>query len=337
MRRWLVVFTQLMVVIWVVTFASACAHAPAVTTAAAPVSTTAPSDPKAPSGSKDAEESAPHGSRGAAEPIALPFHLVDGKSGAPVDDAAFGKRLGAARVVYVAEEHPNPHHHAAQLAVLERAYAIDPSVGLGLEMLPRTLQPALDAFVAGTTDEAAFLAAVDWQKTWGFPFGFYRPLLAFCRAHKLHAYALNAPRAITHTIAFDGQEALTAEQKQQLPKLEPGPSAHRELVREAFGGHPHGKFSDAKFERFYLAQLVWDETMADRAAAALAQPGAPRRLVVVAGEGHVRRFAIPDRAARRGAKPYLTIVPLFASDADDAQKDNVADLLWVLETPGATP
>jgi uncharacterized iron-regulated protein len=277
------------------------------------------------------EPHAPHGSRGATEPIALPHHVA-GKDGAPVDDARLAKALADARVIYVGEEHPNPHHHAAQLEVLEAAYAADPSIGVGLEMLPRTMQASLDAFVAGTLDEAGFLAAVDWKKTWGFPFGFYRPLLVFCRDHHLRAWALNAPRAITHAIAHDGIETLTPEQKRELPELVPGPEPHREQVREAFGAHPHGKFSEAQFERFYTAQLVWDETMADSVSKALAGPSAPHRLLVIAGAGHTRRFAIPLRATRRGAGPALTILPLLDTELSDALKDAPADLFWVLET-----
>ncbi len=292
-----------------------CAHPSAVVQPAAPV----------------AEEPHVHGSAGASEPITLPHHVID-QAGTPVGDGRLAERVKAARVIYVGEEHTNPHHHAAELEVLVAAHASDPSVGLGLEMLPRAMQPSLDAFVDGTLDEPAFLAAVDWKKTWGYPFGLYRPLLVFCRDHHLRAFALNAPRELTHAVAHDGLDALTVEQKQQLPDLRPGPAAHRELVREAFGGHPHGKFSDAKFERFYAAQLVWDETMATSVAAALTGPAAPQRLVVVAGEGHTRRFAIPERAQRRGAGAFLTILPLLDKELSDAQKDSAADLYWVLET-----
>jgi uncharacterized iron-regulated protein len=305
---------------------AACAHAPPpapTTPTAASAATTA--------GSDEAEPHA-HGERGADRPIKLPHHVIDGATGTAVDGAAFDARLRAAKAIYVGEEHPNPHDHAAELEVLERAFAVDPQVGLGLEMLPRTMQPALDDYLAGKLDEAGFLTAVDWPKTWGYPFGLYRPLFQFCRDHHLRAFALNAPRALVHAVAKVGLDGLSADEKKQLPNIVPGPAAHRELVREAFGQHPHGRFADWQFERFYAAQLVWDETMAESVAAALAQPNAPHRLVVVAGEDHVRRFAIPDRAARRGIAPYLTILPVFAEDADDAQKDRVADLLWVLET-----
>jgi uncharacterized iron-regulated protein len=266
----------------------------------------------------------------AAGPVALPHRAVDGEGGAELSEPALERKLRAARVVFVGEEHPNPHHHAAQLELLERAYAADPSLGLGLEMLPRTLQAPLDAYVAGTLDEGGFLRAVDWEHNWGFPWAMYRPLVEFCRAHHLPAYALNAPRELAHAVAKSGVAGLTPSQRQELPELKPGPEAHREFVREAFAQHPHGKFDEARFERFYQAQLLWDETMADRIAAALKSPGAPAHVLVIAGEGHTRAWAIPDRAARRGAAPYLTVLPVLDEDEADARHDHVADILWVL-------
>jgi uncharacterized iron-regulated protein len=295
-------------------FMFACAHAP----------------PAPAENEKEAEE--PHGAHGAhGAPIALPYHLVDGNSGKPLDGAVFDAELRASRVIYVGEEHPNPHHHAVEIEVLERVAALDPSLSLGLEMLPSTLQAPLDQFVAGALDEAKFLEAVDWSNTWGYAWGFYAPLVSFCRDHKLAAVALNAPLTLAHAVAKKGLAGLTAEEKQQLPEMQMGPEAHRERVREAFGAHPHGKFSKDQFERFYAAQLVWDETMATRVAATLSAAGAPHRMLVVAGEGHTERDAVPDRAARRGATPYLVIVPLFESELADAVKEHAADVLWVLE------
>jgi uncharacterized iron-regulated protein len=282
------------------------------------------------------ETSPHHGEHGATEPIALPYHLVDGHTGAALDDEALDQRLRAARVIYVGEEHPNPHHHAVEIAVLQRVYQIDPSVALGLEMLPKNLQTPLDDFVAGRLTEEKLLDEVDWQKTWGYPWGFYAPLVRFCHEHALQAVGLNAPRALVHDVAHLGLERLPPEEKQQLPEISPGPEAHRELVREAFGAHPHGKFSQEQFDRFYAAQLVWDETMATRVAETMSAPNAPHRMVVAAGDGHVRHFAIPDRAARRGAAPYLVIVPLFEDEVAEAQREGAADVLWALSTRRAS-
>jgi hypothetical protein len=46
----------------------------------------------------------------------------------------------------------------------------------------------------------------------------------------------------------------------------------------------------------------------------------------------VRRFAVPERAARRGAAPFLTIFAALDDDRADALKEHAADLLWVLAT-----
>ncbi len=302
------------IVVVALVFAAGCAHAP-LPTAAQP------------------EAEAPrHGEKGATEPIPLPHRVVDADSGDELADRNFDDKLRASRVIYVGEEHSNPHDHAAELEVLERAFAVDPSLGLGLEMLPHTYQGSLDAFLAGTLDEAGFLKAVAWDETWGYAWGLYRPLLVFCREHHLPAFALNATRDLAHAVAEKGVDGLSAQQRQMLPELQPGPAPHREYVREAFARHPHDRFDDTEFEHFYLAQLVWDETMAGNVAAALKEANAPAHLVVVAGEGHTRRFAVPDRAARRGAAPYLTILPVFDEDEADARRDRVADVLWVLRT-----
>jgi uncharacterized iron-regulated protein len=265
-------------------------------------------------------------------PIALPHRVVDGDSGDELTERALDERLRAARVIFVGEEHANPHDHAAELEVLESAWKADPSLGFGFEMLPRTYQGSLEAYVAGTLDEKEFLKAVDWEHTWGYAWGLYKPLLEFCRAHHLPAFALNAPRDLAHTVAFKGLDALRPAERALVPELKPGPPAHREMVREAFAQHPHGRFDGEAFERFYQAQLVWDETMADRIAAALGSEHAPRHLVVVAGAGHTQKFAVPARAVRRGVTPCLTILPVLDEDEADARADKVADILWVEKT-----
>ena len=297
MRSW----TSLAILFWL-----GCAHAPAAPTEAAP-----------------AAEESPHGMKGASEPIPLPYHVIDLATGRTLTRDELTQRLAQARVIYVGEEHRSPHDHAVELDVLEMAHA-----ALGMEMLPATLQPALDAFVGGASDETAFLSAVDWEHTWGYAFGLYRPLLDLCKKAHAHAFALNAPRGLAHAVAKNGTDGLSPDEKRALPEMVPGPPAHREMVREAFGQHPHGKFEAAQFERFYQAQLVWDETMAAR----VAEIAKNERLVVIAGEQHVRRFAIPQRAERRGVKDQLVILTAFPDDVDDAKREGACDLLWVYET-----
>lgn len=252
----------------------------------------------------------------------FPFQVRDGQSGQVVAPTELAARLAAAQVVYAGEQHDSPAAHAVQQLLLEALYAQNPSVGVGVEMLPRNMQAALDDYTAGRSDEAAFLKAVDWPKTWGFDFALYRPLFAFCRAHRLRMFALNAPRSLTRALRKDGVAGLPPTERALLPDGYPwpAPEEHRAALRTVFDQHPHpaGKESgppdpaarEAAFERFYLAQQLWDESMAQAVAEALAGPGAPRQVLVLAGGGHVGRHAIPPRAARRGVTRGLSVLPV---------------------------
>ncbi|MBW2464263.1 MAG: ChaN family lipoprotein, partial [Deltaproteobacteria bacterium] len=87
--------------------------------------------------------------------------------------------LGRARVIYVGEAHDDPAHHRAQRAILAALHGQDPDIALGVEMVQRPFQPALDAWVQSEgheDDVAALLAAVEWEDRWGFDFELYRPL-----------------------------------------------------------------------------------------------------------------------------------------------------------------
>ena len=270
---------------------------------------------------------------------------VRGQVTSPATLADLDAAMAQAQAIYVGEAHDDPHIHEVQRKLFERALAQEPPaqaapgtqspgaappLGLGLEMLPRTMQGPLDDYAAGRADEAAFLAAVDWPKTWGYPFDYYRPLLALCREHRLPAYALNAPSSLSRAVARGGLAGLADADKRALPEIVPGPPAHRAQLEAAFKEHGGGKLGPEVLERYYQAQLVWDETMADSVARALAAPGAPRRILVALGDGHARRFAVPDRARRRGVARDVVVLPVY-KDQLESDTGEGADFLWVME------
>ncbi len=218
-----------------------------------------------------------------------------------------------ARVIYVGEEHDDPAHHRAQLQILESLHDRDPSVALGVEMVQRPFQPALDAWVAGESDEAALLEGIEWEERWGFDFALYRPLFVACRERGIPMVALNAEKELTRAVARSGIDGLDDEERALLPALDLEVEAHREMIEEALSGHPN--MTPAFFERMYAAQVVWDETMAARVAETLDQETGPARMMVIAGAFHVRHgLGIPDRAARRGAAPHRIVLPVSPDD-----------------------
>jgi uncharacterized iron-regulated protein len=71
--------------------------------------------------------------------------------------------------------------------------------------------------------------------------------------------------------------------------------------------HAHPGVDAENLERFYAAQVVWDETMAESASRWLAAHAPVRRLLVVAGQAHCQRSAIPNRLERRGVRHVAAI------------------------------
>ncbi|MFO0578529.1 MAG: ChaN family lipoprotein [Polyangia bacterium] len=272
------------------------------------------------------------------------LQLRDGATGAALGEEALRARIRSARAIYVGERHDSVASHRAQLAVVALAYSVDPSLGVGLEMLPQALQPQLDAYVVGSVDEDGFLRAVEWPKTWGFDFALYRPIFEFCRAHGVRLFALNAPRNLSRAVRQKGVTGLSAAEREALPAGYPwpAPTAHQAMLRAiwsahaaqhggAAGGSAHGAAApvadaerEASFQRFYTAQLVWDEAMAQAVVTVLqGAAGAPQRLVVLAGTGHVGRHAVPERAARRGVTASLTLGPIEGDAAPPTGAESV--------------
>jgi uncharacterized iron-regulated protein len=243
-------------------------------------------------------------------PREAPGAILDHRTGRTTSFDAMADRLATAAVVCVGEDHDQAKHHAFQARVLEALadrWRGKP-VALGLEMFSRPFQPALDAYVRGEIDEAAMLERTEWAKRWGFGWEMYAPMLRLCRARGIPVLALNAEKEVTRTVSRGGLEALTPEQRASLPPLDASDAGHRAFVKEAFGAHGASMPAE-RFERFYLAMVIWDEVMSTTAADWLAANGPESRVVVVAGNGHVAdRWGIPSRAARKSGRAAMVVV-----------------------------
>jgi len=262
----------------------------------------------------------------ATRPVSLPHRLVDGQTGAAMDPSELRARIATAQLVVVGEEHPNPHHHGAQRELVELALQLQPSLALGLEMVAVPRQPILDRWLTDGND-AALVAGLDWEHTWGFPFGLYQPMMDAVRKAHRPVYALNALSSLARKISRKGLSALDDAERASLPELVPGPESHRAFFKDAMSGHGH-ILDEPTLERYYTAQLLWDETMAARAAE-IVKAGTPL-LVVLAGAGHARRDAVAQRAQRRGVAPTLTVLPVTEKDLPRALADHQSDVLWVI-------
>ena len=266
---------------------------------------------------------------------ALPFAIVDGHTGRAVATDAFWAALAGARAVCVGEEHPNPHHHWAQLQVVERLAAAPGTRALGLEMIQTPMQGVVDDFVAGVIDEATFLSRSGWADRWGYPWALYQPMIATARGHRWAVRALNAPAELVKRVGKVGVAGLEAEERARLPELVLDDAKHRawfDALMAEMG--QHGGEHMPSPDNLYAALVVWDEAMAGNAAAWL--DGGGDAIVILAGNGHCHDSAVAGRLRRRGATPVLSVRPIIDDGKGGvaaALTENNVDYLFIMTMP----
>lgn len=256
-------------------------------------------------GSGDRLDLRPGGAANAAV-CPAPGEWRSGKGDA-IDPSSLYRELAKAQVVLLGEQHDRLEHHRWQLHTLAALHALRPDLVIGLEMLPREAQEALDAWVAGEIDEAQFLAQSRWHEAWGFDPQLYLPILHFARMNRIPVFAINLERSLVTRIAREGWEAVPAEERYGIPPPVGLTKSYEDYLKTVLLGHPTGG-EDGDLERFVAAQLVWDRAMA----AGLADAARDGRLAVgLVGSGHLGRDrGVPHQLRDLGITESRSLMPL---------------------------
>jgi uncharacterized iron-regulated protein len=215
---------------------------------------------------------------------------------------AIAAKLQATRVVYLGESHSRYEDHLLQLRMIRAMYHQNPELAIGMEMFNHVDQPVLDRYVLDhTIDEVDFLRQSHYFEKWSFDYRNYRDIVNFARANRIPVLALNLDKETVSSIYRDkGLDGLAKELRDSLPpERDLSLPDYRERISSFFMMHPQQPGQENKFNDFFEAQAIWDETMAETAADYLtAHP--ERRLAVLAGRGHVEKEnGIPPRLNRR--------------------------------------
>jgi uncharacterized iron-regulated protein len=234
--------------------------------------------------------------------------------------------LANKRVVFIGEQHTRYDHHLSQLEIIRRLHALHPQLAIGMEMFQQPFQRHLDEYVAGTIDEQAMLRATEYYRRWRMDYRHYAPILRYAHEHGLAVIALNVPAELTHKVAHVGLDGLSDEDRRQLPAdIAPADEAYRQRLKEVFDHHPNDE--EHSFEHFLEAQLLWDEAMAERAAAYL-EEHPDHHLIVLAGNQHLAwGNTIPQRLQRRTQVTAASIL----NGWDGPVKPGLADFLLLPE------
>ncbi|HIK29077.1 MAG: ChaN family lipoprotein [Oscillatoriaceae bacterium SKW80] len=245
------------------------------------------------------------------------------------------RELAKANVIYLGETHDSVKDHKAQLDIIRELHRKNPKIAIAMEMFQRPFQKVLNRYLAGELTEEQLVEQTEYNQRWGFPWEYYAPILRFALENQLPVLAINTPTEITRKVARMGLESLTEQERRYIPpfdEIRTDNAEYRQKLLEVFKLHAElGKgFSDG-FDRFFLAQVVWDETMAEVIAQfALANPD--YQIIVIAGQGHIQYgHGIPSRVQRRiGSENFLQRLillnpaPEILSDKDK----RIADYFW---------
>ncbi len=260
-----------------------------------------------------------------AEPIA--FNLAQQKS-LSLQQAL--QRWQQADILYLGETHDRPADHAAQLKIIQMLHP-SRNLVIAMEMFQRPYQAVLNRFLQGELSEVELLARSEYKTRWGYDWEFYAPVMRFAKAEGLPVIALNTPTEATRKVARQGLNSLTWADRRFVPPLSAialGPERYRQRLRDIFTEIHQGKTSSLNFDYFFQAQVLWDETMAERIAQ-IRQQHPQALIVVLVGQGHLfYGEGVPQRVSRRQPATYQISVLLNPVAEIRTAPSEIADYFW---------
>ncbi|MGQ0766291.1 MAG: ChaN family lipoprotein [Gemmatimonadota bacterium] len=246
--------------------------------------------------------------------------------GAMVDAAA------GAEVVFFGEYHDDATAHVVEAALLAAVGERREKVVLSLEMFERDVQVSLDRWLRGDLSDSAFLAV---SRPWPRYATDYRPLVEVARRKGWPVIASNVPRPIASAVGRSGLPVLdTLGTRRDLVAAAiscPEDEYYRRFLA-AMPSHDAGtggQATDAAAkraanDRFYLAQCIKDETMAESIQRAAVAFGSGSLVIHYNGAFHSDfRDGTASRVARRMPAARLLVISAVPV-ADLAAADGVA-------------
>jgi len=203
--------------------------------------------------------------------------IFSASTGSAMTVGELARQLAETDIVVVGEYHGHHASHLLQARLQQTLYQQNPQQILTMEQFSLNHQGALDAYLANQTGEAEM---VEDASAWDNYKGSYRPLVEFARERQLPVIAANAPADIVRCVGRQGADYLAGLPEQQRATLPEQafldtPEYRGKFVDAISGSHGTGQSElSGRLLSTYQAQLLRDNTMADRILATLAQrPG----------------------------------------------------------------
>ena len=223
-------------------------------------------------------------------PHPLTGQIWDTKPGRAASSAELENRLLKTRYVLLGEVHDNSSHHRMRLDMIAALIRAGRRPTLAMEQFDREQQPALNGTVAESRRDAERLRSASGFDARGWSWPDYAPFINLALEAGLPLIATNLSRDQAFRIATSSAAAVLGDEfvaaiglNQPLPE-----AAQRKLERAISDGHC-GKAPAKILPGMIAAQRARDAVMAQ-----MLQQHAASGVVLIAGNGHVRRdFGVP--------------------------------------------
>lgn len=248
--------------------------------------------------------------------LSAEYRIVKSKNGKDISIHTLAKELKKYDVIFVGEEHGNATIHSFQKELLPLIDIPKKKLILSFEMWERDTQEIVDAFLADRIDESSFISE---SRAWDNYQDSYRPLLLYGKKHKLPVIAANVPRSFAGRVSRGGLAALNELPPEEKRFIASTIHCPDDAYKTAFygtmqrmGGH---LFDSESLQRYYEAQCIKDDTMAESIVIAL-DYHKKARLIHFNGDFHSNSFQ-GTVSRLQSALPKLKIAvisPIFPED-----------------------
>ncbi len=234
--------------------------------------------------------------------------------------------------ILLGEQHDQAQHHRWQTQMLSALLAHKDHIAIGLEMLPRESQPALDAWVEGELTLKQFLLHSNWYDVWRFDVDLYEPILNFARDNKIPLYALNVSREFISEVSANGWRASNETAARDISEPAPASPSYTKALTEVF--YQHEGSDEKQLEYFIEAQLTWDRAFAEGLVSAKVDTS--RLVVGILGSGHLTYgYGVKHQLNSIGDFNILTWIPTTTGiactslDLVDKEGSPIADAVFI--------
>jgi uncharacterized iron-regulated protein len=200
-----------------------------------------------------------------------------------LDEAAFQARLTQADLLLLGERHDNPQHHQARARWLRGLARLGRPLGVVAEHLSAPLR--LAGPDTGPLAQRLATAGFD-TKAWAWPV--HEALFATVDTLGWPLLGGNLPRPQVRQIAREGESAVPPDELRLLRDSPLPPAAQAALRAELVEGHC-GQLAGARLDTMTWAQRARDASMALALQRLRSSLGPGSLVVLLAGNGHVRR------------------------------------------------